>query len=128
MDFNFVLVNHSLVVSLLSIWMNIKIILITITFRLNFGHFIRLIMSDKRKLKLLCSWIYFNSNQLSDISIGLNYYTSTILSLMIGTYNLFSFNISFFIRLNNFILKLINLNKNKSNLISLITPYLTNVF
>ena len=85
-------------------------------------------MSDKRKLKLLCSWIYFNSNQLSDISIGLNYYTSMILSLMIGTYNLFSFNISFFIRLNNFILKLINLNKNKSNLISLITPYLTNVF
>ena len=128
MDFNFVLVNHSLVVSLLSIWMNIKIILITITFRMNFGRFIRLIMFDKRKLKLLCSWIYFNSNQLSDISIGLNYYTSTILSLMIGTYNLFSFNISFFIRLNNFILKLINLNKNKSNLISLITPYLTNVF
>ena len=85
-------------------------------------------MSDKRKLKLLCSWIYFNSNQLSDISIGLNYYTSMILSLMIGTYNLFSFNISFFIRLNNFILKLINLNKNKSNLISLIMPYLTNVF
>lgn len=128
MDFNFVLVNHSLVVSLLSIWMNIKIILITITFRMNFGRFIRLIMFDKRKLKLLCSWIYFNSNQLSDISIGLNYYTSMILSLMIGTYNLFSFNISFFIRLNNFILKLINLNKNKSNLISLITPYLTNVF
>ena len=85
-------------------------------------------MSYKRKLKLLCSWIYFNSNQLSDISIGLNYYTSMILSLMIGTYNLFSFNISFFIRLNNFILKLINLNKNKSNLISLIMPYLTNVF
>lgn len=96
MDFNFVLVNHSLVVSLLNLWMNIKIILITITFRMNFGHFIRLIMSYKRKLKLLCSWIYFNSNQLSDISIGLNYYTSTILSLMIGTYNLFSFNINFF--------------------------------